>query len=368
MRWMRLSLIILYSLCISCLDNQQTNVVASVPCDTLRIIDSIGVMYGDSNYVFGSITDIARDQLDNIYVLDRKRNCILVYSPMGEFIQQIGRYGEGPGEFNDPSQIVITGDGSINVVNNQLWCRFIRDCTFLDGQYLDNQSIMHMGSFGYDSIVGIVNILSLSNEGMSVDRRIAMWDVQDPNYYHTIFYQREHTANVPDDIFTIDLYHYVSFTVLDSLIFIAPDPLTDPLIYSYAADGTPQDTLILDYSVVPKTEDDIAEEKSYIENSLYAATSGERSVDWQPYPNRAMIGELGSDSLGRLWVQRVNENIASFDIVDPYGLEVIETIVIPEIDDVMNWEFHISEYGVLGIQRYVFDYPAVYIIGKGQEE
>ena len=362
MKWARLFSSFFCTLCISCAENHQTEILSSVTCDTMRITDSIGVMYGDSNYVLGSISDVARDQQDDLCVLDRKRNCILVYSPRGEFIQQIGRYGEGPGEFNDPSQIVITGDGSINVVNHNQWCRFDSDFAFLESKHLYNQSIMHMESFGHDSIVGIVNILSMSNAGMSVDRRIVMWDANAPNHYYTIYYQREHTANVPNDIFTIDLYYYVSFTVLDSLIFIAPDPLTEPMLYSFTADGTPRDTLLLPYSIVPKTDDDIAEEKAYVEGNLYAATSGERSIEWQPYPSRALIGELGTDSLGRLWIQRAFEDIASFDVIDPISLEIVQTVVIPEIDDVMNWEFHISEHGVLGVQKYDYDYPVVYII------
>jgi hypothetical protein len=360
MQWPRILSIYFCTLCISCSENQQDEVSSSVPLDTLHIEDSIGVMYGDSNYVFGSISDIARDQRDELYVLDRKRNCILVYSPMGEYIQQIGRYGEGPGEFNDPSQLVITGDGSIYVVNHHQWCHFSSDLVFLESQQLDNQGIMHMESFGHDSIVGIVNILSLSDEGMSVDRRIAMWDVYYPNHYHTIFYQEEHTANVPNDVFTIDLYYYVKFTVIDDIIYVASEPISEPLIYSYDRDGSPRDTLFLPYSVVPKTELDIAEEKAFVEDRLFSATSGERSIEWEPYPNRPMIGELGTDSLGRLWVQRGFEDVPTFDIIDPYSLEIIETAVIPEIDDQLNWEFQISKHGMLGFSEY--DYPIVYII------
>lgn len=362
MKCTRTVMLCLCALCISCSKNQQSETLSSVPHDTLQIVDSIGVMYGDSNYIFGRISDVDRDRQGNIFILDSIRNCILVFSPTGEFIHQIGRYGEGPGEFNDPSKLEITGDGSICVVNNKQWCRFNSEWEYLDAELLDNSSIMQMESYGPDAIVGIVNILDMTNAGLSIDRRIAMWGEFDPNQESAIYYQADHIANVPDDIFTIDHYHYVKYTVLDSTIFVAPNPLTEPLLYSFDKDGTPQDTLLLPYSAIEKTIEDIAEEKAFVEGSLYSNTSGERSIEWEPYPYRAMIGELGTDSLGRLWVQRAFEDVAVFDIINPDSLEIVETAIIPEIDDIVNWNFHISEYGILGIPKYEYDYPIIYII------
>jgi hypothetical protein len=354
--------ILFLTLCISCSGDQRSEVVSSVPYDTLQIVDSIGVLYGDSNYVFGSITDVDRGLQGEIYVLDSKRNCILVFSQDGDFIYQIGRYGEGPGEFNAPSSLEITGDGSICVVNANQWSRFNSEREYVDAELLDNSSIMQMESYGSDEIVGIVNELALINAGMSVGRRIAMWNEFDPNQYLNVYYQADYIANVPDDIFEIDLYHYVKLIIIEDIIYVAPEPLIEPLIICYNGDGTPRDTLLLPYSAVEKTAEDIAEEKSFIEGTLYSATSGERSIEWEPYPYRAMIGELGTDSLGRLWVQRAFDDVAAFDIIDPDSLEIVGTVVIPEIDDVMNWEFYISEDGFLGVQKYEYEYPIVYII------
>ena len=347
-------------LCISCSENQQSEPLSSVPYDTLQIVDSIGVMYGDSNYMFGKISDVDRDQQGRIYVLDSINNRILVFSPAGEFIHQIGCYGEGPGEFNQPFRLEITGDGSICVVNNNQWCRFNSEWEYLDAELLDNSSIRQMESYGPDAIVGIVNILEMTSAGLSIDRRIAMWSEFDPNQESAVYYQADYIANVPDDIFNIDLYHYVKYTVLDSTIFVAPNPLTEPVLYSYSEDATPGDTLLLPYTAVAKSASDIALEKEFVEGNLYSATSGQRSIEWEPYPYRPMIGDIGSDSLGRLWVQRAFEDVAVFDILNPDSLEIVETAVIPDIDDVIYWKFHISEYGILGI--YEYDYPIIYII------
>lgn len=353
------SMACLFLISMACSNGQQDEGLA-MEFDTLGIADSIGVMYGDSNYVFGTISDVDRGQDGSIYVLDRRRNCILAYSPGGEFIGQIGRYGEGPGEFNDPSVLAITGDGSMLVVNGGLWSRFTEELEFLDSEPGGRYTIMEMESYGNDSIVGIMNYLDIVNEGMTVDRRIALWSESNPDSLLAVFYQADHIANVPEDIFAIDRYHYVKFTVIGGLVYVAPQPLTEPLIVCYDAGGSPLDTLLLPYSAVPKTDEDIAEEKEFIEGGLYSATSGERSIDWEPYPDRAMITELGTDSLGRLWVQRGFEEVATFDIIDPSNLEIVETAVIPEVDNLLYWKFHISEHGMLGITEY--DYPVIYMI------
>lgn len=359
MNIMRICLICLFSVFIACSNDQQADEDEVAPLDTLSVVDSIGMMYGDSNYVFGSISDVDRDQDGSIYVLDRKRHCILLYSPAGEFIRQIGRYGEGPGEFNEPGVLVITGDGSM-LVNGMLWSRFSEDLEFLDSEPASGYTVLEMESCGDDSIVGVRNNLDPVSEGMSIDRRIALWSEFNPDSLLTEFYQADHTASVPGDIFTIDLYHYVEFTVIDDLVYVAPRPLTEPLIICYDVEGTSLDTLLLPYETVPKTDEDIAEEKSFIEGNLSHNTSGRMSMEWEPYPNRAMIAELGADSLGRLWVQRGFEETATFDIIDPGNLEIVETAVIPEIDDLLHWEFNISEHGLLGITEY--DYPVIYII------
>ncbi|RKZ08134.1 hypothetical protein DRQ25_09800 [Candidatus Fermentibacteria bacterium] len=349
-------------LSISCSENHPTDMIDSAPYDTLQIVDSIGIMYGDSNYVFGRISDVERGPHGEVYVLDGIRNCILVFSKTGEFIQQTGRYGEGPGEFNSPSEFVITGDGSICVVNNFQWSRFNTGWEYLDSELLEHGSIKQMESYGPHGIVGIVNRLGMTGAGMSIDRRIAIWSEFSPNQEDAVFYQAEYCANDPDEIFEIDRYHSVNFTVIDSTVFVVPDPLREPVLYLYDADATPLDTIVLPYTAVEKSTSDIAVEKEFIEGSLYSATSGERSIEWEPYQYRPMIGDIGSDSLGRLWVQRAFEDVAVFDIIDPGNFEIVETAIIPGIENIMNWKFHISEYGIIGVPVFEFDYPILYMI------
>ncbi len=81
----------------------------------LSIQDSIGIEMGDSVYVFGSIVDVCHGPAGEILVLDQISCAIRVYDNNGDFLTQIGRRGEGPGEFSLPLAIACLADGRIFV-------------------------------------------------------------------------------------------------------------------------------------------------------------------------------------------------------------------------------------------------------------
>jgi hypothetical protein len=70
----------------------------------------------EEEYLFGVLTQIASDEEGNIYLLDAQLNQVLVFSPDGEYLKSIGREGEGPGEFRRPSDMFVTVDGNVAVI------------------------------------------------------------------------------------------------------------------------------------------------------------------------------------------------------------------------------------------------------------
>ena len=65
---------------------------------------------------FGVIMRIATDAKDNVYVLDMQLSEVKIYDPNGKYIKTIGRKGEGPGEFSNPSDMFFMPDGNIGVM------------------------------------------------------------------------------------------------------------------------------------------------------------------------------------------------------------------------------------------------------------
>ena len=74
---------------------------------------TIGVEEGDENYMFGSQVFVNTDDEGNIYVTDWDRTTVRKYDSNGNFLQSIGRLGQGPGEFQDISEVRFDIEGNI---------------------------------------------------------------------------------------------------------------------------------------------------------------------------------------------------------------------------------------------------------------
>ena len=82
---------------------------------------TIGAEVGDENDMFGSQVFMNTDDEGNIYVTDRDRKAVRKYDPNGKFLHSFGRPGQGPGEFQDISEVRFDVEGNIylNDVGNQ---------------------------------------------------------------------------------------------------------------------------------------------------------------------------------------------------------------------------------------------------------
>ena len=82
---------------------------------------SIGVADGAEEYMLGEIADIALGPDGSIFVLDRQVPVVRHYDARGQFIRNIGRRGDGPGEFRLVSGIAMTHDGRLLLWDTGNW-------------------------------------------------------------------------------------------------------------------------------------------------------------------------------------------------------------------------------------------------------
>lgn len=73
----------------------------------------IGVMDGDTRYIFQDVTSVIRLADGNLAVSDGGGSTISVFDPHGSFVRSFGGNGEGPGEFRSLSRIYRVGTDSI---------------------------------------------------------------------------------------------------------------------------------------------------------------------------------------------------------------------------------------------------------------
>jgi len=62
---------------------------------------------GNEDYLFHRIKDIAVDKSGNIYIVDSSNCRVQKFNQNGKYIKTIGRFGQGPGEFQHPFEVEI---------------------------------------------------------------------------------------------------------------------------------------------------------------------------------------------------------------------------------------------------------------------
>ncbi|MEP7324786.1 MAG: 6-bladed beta-propeller [Gemmatimonadota bacterium] len=99
----------------------------------------------DTLNLLSQVTGLEADSSGRVYVLERSIPAVLVYDPAGKLIRKIGREGDGPGEFREPSGLGLDGMGRLWVVegSHQRWSTFDRD-----GHHIATRQ-RPTGSYGY---------------------------------------------------------------------------------------------------------------------------------------------------------------------------------------------------------------------------
>ena len=80
------------------------------------------------------------DEEDNIYVIDQNQSAIIKYTENGEFIKQIGRRGQGPGEFEMPHEFVYDNKMLLIVDQGNRRVQILNS----DGKYLSSFKLFRL--------------------------------------------------------------------------------------------------------------------------------------------------------------------------------------------------------------------------------
>lgn len=83
----------------------------------ITTVFGIGTTEGRSWEMLNNAEAAAFDRADNLYVLDRGNQRVLVFDRAGRFVRQLGKRGGGPGEFEVPVGLTVLGDGSLAVLD-----------------------------------------------------------------------------------------------------------------------------------------------------------------------------------------------------------------------------------------------------------
>ncbi len=340
--------------------------------DTLYVMpsDTIGILMGDSNYVFGTIGDVLFTTDGNIAVLDETACCVKIFNPSGEFLMQLGREGSGPGEMLHPGGMILLSDGSIGILDQATGGlhRFSADGSF------DSLAIDFLGqgvpqwAWGVDdcALVGASSVTRMQDDAMMVSFNVGRWeDSPDPS---VVYFENCFPFN-PGDLaaFLENTVFAAAFAAdRDGVVYVAPVSSSEYRIDIYDSDGTLLSSISRDMPPVEKSQDEIEDETSMVCAILRERGVPEHMIDYSPDPFRWMIPPqgIGADGMGRVWVQN---GTADYPIMDVYSREGehlavvrIEGVMNPDIVDFVN--FKVQPQGLLAYSMQDPDYPRVYVI------
>ncbi|NOQ23168.1 MAG: 6-bladed beta-propeller [Candidatus Aegiribacteria sp.] len=316
---------------------------------SIAIVDSIGIELGDSNYVFANIMAVEYGPDGNIYVLDRGTYSLPVYSSDGEFIRRIANQGSGPGELMMPLAMALLGNGRIAICDPMQ--RGINTFT-PEGQWegvsmeFNNNPPMRMTGADSNAFVALKITIAFEEEPTTSFIVGRYEDIPEPT---AIYYEDEFPFNPEDltEILNRTMFSTEYAADRNGNVYLTPMSTEDYIVRVFDRDGNMTLEFQREVDRVEKSEDEIAEEKRWMEAWLTSIVPQGVLIDYDPNPYRYMTTDIGYDSQNRIWVRRGTELVPVFDVYDMEG----ELLFIAEVEgageDAQYWDFMIDEHGML---------------------
>lgn len=357
--------LIISALLIAC-GGEQTPVGIEEPAgpeiDTLIVTDSIGVLMGDSCYMFGYIINAEILPGGNVILFDRSTGFISTFDRNGDFVSSFGGIGEAPGEFTLPGAMTVLGDGRIAVFD---WMG-MEVCFFTtEGEYLGsrpNQGFempFTMIAAGDSCFVMYSCPTRQIEETYKMGYELSIWEgtSEEPRaipFSHLFDFGQEEYDFRPG---------YLTVTAArDGKIFLHRMNSEEYLIEVYNLDGQPIDTIHSESILLHSDEIEryldipIATFMVQDENGEGQHLSGELP-EYAP-----QVENLGVDSLGNLWAQQGATKELIWDVFSPQG-EIIRQVTLTAFPDTAMIHVEINEHGIVAWDLAPEDYPRLYRLG-----
>ncbi len=332
----------------------------------LAIVDSIGIELGDSNYVFGSIMSLEEGPDGLVYVLDRACGRVMVYSPDGSFLRQIGSQGSGPGEMMNPLAMAVLGDGRITVCAAYNGGMYVYtpegEWQGLSAEFTNNPPMLMEGADS-NAYVALKLDVDVDDSG-SLYMRVRIGRYEEGTEPVTSYHDQTMPFD-PTDLTGLMRESYLGWVFgasRDGLVAIAHRSSSEYRVQVMQRDGTPLVTLEREPEQVPKTEDEVADEKAFIEGLLQSMGAQGVVISYEPDPMREQVFGAGFDGSGRVWVQRGTTDLPTFDVWNLEGELLFTAQVESPGSDLWFWDV---ECGSETMYAYSMDpqaYQKVYVI------
>ncbi|MCD6589467.1 MAG: hypothetical protein J7K88_13035 [Candidatus Fermentibacteraceae bacterium] len=324
----------------------------SFPVDTLEITGYIGEELGDSTNTFGIIADAEyREVSGNILLLDNGAACFKEYTPSGDYIRQISRQGSGPGELSFVTLEFFQMGGEVFALNmmKQGFVVFDDSLNYLEEIPLWSQNPPMQSVAVSDSVFASYKPdFEEAGEGSFIMfRSIALFS-RGEEEYDTVLWRDSMELTMSDLISNSsslinDFFLGVAMGGNSDIVLFSLKESDNYTVHAYNPNGSEAFTITMPLEQVAKTEEEIAEEKAYMEG--YFAQMGAQGMgEFTPEPYRDMVVGVYAGPDGNIWVQRGTQEQPFFDIFDMEGT-LTGHKVFPESG--WTWHFSMGPHGIL---------------------
>ena len=330
---------------------------------SLAVVDTIGVGMGDSLYMFGTVDALAHGPDGEVLVLDGMRNSIGRYSPEGEFLNWIGREGEGPGELLHPSDMALVPERGL-AVNDLAQSRI----TFFDQQGDVGEEIKGFTPFPPTRLCG--STIGLVGSRREFDRQgnrygfaVGLWtgSPEMDRLYHSRMMEFNR-----DDIQRTVSATSITFAAsqFDGRVYVAPLSTEEYSVLIYSPEGTLEAEISQSRPSVRRPEADIEREREDMNRQLREEGAPEDML-WEPREHRYQIAGLWVGPENRLWILDGTCEDPLFHVCSPQCEALFDCRV--EGLSGSHWDFAIDAGGFMATQSDPLDFPRVYILSLQEE-
>lgn len=328
--------------------------------DTLVVIDSIGVMMGDSTLMFGSITSAEALPGGGAVLFDRITGLISVFDSDGRLVSSFGGLGEAPGEFLLPGLLTVLGDGRLAASDWRAGqVRFFSR----SGEYLGSRPApgtempMSIAAAGDSCFITYSCPSRQYGDTFRMGYELTAWEGMNEQPRSVI---HSHLFDLGREDCDFRPGYIAAAAGADGLVYLHRMGSSEYAIEVFDLDGTPVLTISGDGTSVPFEQ--VGRYTNLPLAYFFVQMEGRGEQLTGELPRYApQVEKLGVGPRGLIWAQRGTTDELFWDIFSPEG-ELRRHAVLPFFPDTAAIRVEINRHGMVAWDRFPEDYPRLYLI------
>ncbi len=333
--------------------------------DTIYItaIDTIGSEFGEETEVFAFPVAAGYTPDGNIAVLDAQKTRLQIFNPQGEEVMQIGRSGQGPGEYQMPMGLAILGSGYVvsDLAGAKL-VRFDSGGTFINeiSGFFPIPPVSIAGTCGESFLAQHIAIDIGNDDGVQGFIKFAAF--RDSSEPEVVF--ESYPMDISGGISSSDAQiHFAGG--LRGEVFMVEESDSLFLLAGFSATGEEIFRISEERDRIPLTEEELAEDQlsiSLVMNEEGSTLETSREPGTDQY--RSIVEGVGADNQGRIWVKMGDTGTPYFRVYSPEGDQPAVAIPDETISD--RADYSISPNGFMAFDSDPDDWPKLYLLGVSE--